>query len=102
MPPRRDFFNDEPVIMRPESCISIDAKIYKIAATLLMMFHRCDEFRNLTDAAYDAFAGIVDRWTDHQHMNVADYRDAVLDWAYAECGRKGYDKIVELFDKQED
>lgn len=101
MPPRQDYHR-ESVILPPESCRSIDAGIYKIMATLMMMFHRCDEFRNLTDAAYDVFIGIVDRWTDHQHMTVADYRDAVLDWAYAECGRKGYDKIVELFDKQED
>lgn len=101
MPPRRDY-HGESVISPPESCRSIDAGIYKIMATLMMMFHRCDEFRNLTDCAFDNFIHIVSNWDKHEFMTVADYRDEVLDWAFVSCGRRGYDKVVELFDKQED
>lgn len=100
MPPRR-YSEDYPVIAAPV-VDQIDARIYKLATTLMMMFNRCEEFKNLTDCAYDNFTGIVINWSEDEFMSLKAYQEAVRDWAFASCGRRGYDKIVEMFDRQED
>lgn len=98
MPPRYD----ESTIRPPQKARYLDANIYKLATTLIMMFNRLSEFKNLSDCSIDNFINIVNNYSNVEYITFEDYREEVLEWAFASCGRRGYDKIVELFSNQED
>lgn len=95
MPPKNrslDFMYDEPT---PHQ---IGPEVLKLTIALTRLFCTEYELRNLTDCAWDNFTTIVDRMPSVV-VDPAEYVEEVLSWAFAECGRHGYDKVKELCDK---
>lgn len=97
MPPRRE----GTMRSEPASANTVDAQIIYWVIILTREIYTNTIFCNLTDCAFDNFRHIVDNWDRKAHMSVEDFRDAVLDWAFASCGRKGYDKIMSMLDSFE-
>lgn len=95
MPPRKHF---EGIDGAYDSTVTktVDVDIVKIAILLTTAVWNDSDFRNLNDAGRDHFVNLTKWWNQHEHMTAADYKDAILDWAFASCGRAGYDKIVSL------
>lgn len=96
MPPKNyrglDFIYDEPT---PHQ---IGLEVLKLTIALTRLFLSDDDFRNLTDCAWDNFTTIADRMPSIV-VDPDEYVEEVLSWAFAECGRHGYDKVKELCDK---
>lgn len=76
----------------------ISPEILRLAMLLTRLFYTEDVFRNLTDCAWDNFYTIVDH-VPSVTVELGDYVEGVLSWAFAQCGRLGYDRIKEVCDK---
>lgn len=96
MPPKNyrsiDSAYDEP---RPHQ---LGPDVYKLSLLLARLFFTEEVFRNLTDCSWDNFYTIVDRMPGII-VDLEEYVDEVLTWAFGECGRKGYDRVKEVCDK---
>ena len=91
MPPRKhlsiDFAFDEP---SPAPRVGTD--ILQLAMILTRLFYTEDALRNLTDCSWDNFMTIVDRMEPSSvlgDIDLEDYINEVLTWAFASCGRQG-------------
>lgn len=70
----------------------IGPETLRLAMLLTRIFYTEDVFRNLTDCAWDNFYTIVDRMPSVV-VDLEEYTEEVLSWAFAECGRQGYDRV---------
>ena len=98
MPPKNyqgrslDFAHDEPT---PHQ---IGPDTLKLTMLLVRVFYTDDVFRNLTDCAWDNFTTIIDRMPSVV-VDIEEYVNDVLDWAFASCGRLAYDRVKEICDR---
>lgn len=95
MPPKNyqgrsiDFAHDGPHQIGPD--------VLKLTMILTRLFYTEDAFRNLTDCAWDNFTTIVDRMPSVV-VDLEEYADEVLTWAFSELGRRAYDRVKEVCD----
>ena len=98
MPPKNfrglsiDSAYDEPIAHQ------IGQDTLRLAMLLTRLFYTENVFRNLTDCAWDNFMTIVDRMQSVV-VDLEEYVDEVLTWAFASCGRQGYDRVKVVCDQ---
>lgn len=81
-----------------QSAHQIGQDTLKLAMLLTRLFYTEHEFKNLTDCAWDNFMTIVDRMPSVV-IDLEEYVDEVLSWAFASCGRQGYDRVKIVCDQ---
>ena len=93
MPPKNYRGIDQAYDGQPPHQIGPDT--LRLAMLLTRFFYTEDVFQNLTDCAWDNFYTIADRMPCVV-IDIEEYVDEVLSWAFAQCGRRGYDRVKEV------